>query len=251
MSRSNPNEKTPNPATRWFEWKSSEKSFQFYDKEKKEVVPVKLPFTFIVLDRTATIKGYNSKLKLGIYSNEVRDTREQPLAVKYHGAETIAEGMWSEIKDKVGSKSVGGKFALNIYLAFRAGKQLFIGCFQATGCALGAWFEFEKANRRTIFEKAVTVKTTRHDSSGDVEYDAPVFTLADVTEETNEQAKELDKDLQAYFAGYFKLPVVERAHPGDGESGEEAAPQYKVERQKVSDEATADDTVVYEDDVPF
>ena len=43
MSRSNPTDGSPNPATRWFEWKSSEKKFQYYDKQAKEVVQVKLP----------------------------------------------------------------------------------------------------------------------------------------------------------------------------------------------------------------
>ena len=38
MSRSNPVENSPNPATRWFEWDGSAGGLRYYDKEAKQQV---------------------------------------------------------------------------------------------------------------------------------------------------------------------------------------------------------------------
>lgn len=213
MSRSNPQVDNPNPATRWFEWKSTEKKFSFYDKTKEENILVNLPFTFILLDRTATVRGYSKKQQSGIHSNEVKDTRSEPLVVKFFKGPAIAQGLWADIKDTVTAR--GGKFAVNAYIAYRQDKELKIGAIQMTGCAVGAWFDFEKAHRKDIYEKAIRVASSELDNSGDVAFNRPVFTLADVTAETNAEAVALDKQVQEYFAGYFKRPKVQQTESGE------------------------------------
>ena len=42
----NKTEESKNPATQFLEWKSNDKCFSFYDKEKGENVKVQLPFHF-------------------------------------------------------------------------------------------------------------------------------------------------------------------------------------------------------------
>lgn len=216
MSRSNPNVNTPNPATRWFEWRGKDGLFEYYDKVKKEAVVVKLPFVFIVLDRTSTIRGYNKKMKSGLFSNEVRDVSRDSLTVKFFTGGIVAQGLWADIKDKVVGRS--GKFACNLYVAFKDGGKLQLGAIQLKGCALGPWFEFEKKHGKSVYEKAVAVKGFTEDTTGDVAFKAPVYSLCDISEETNKAALELDKELQAFLSEYFKRsssPSTERAAAND------------------------------------
>lgn len=219
MSRSKPNEGTPNPATCWFEWKGKIGKFVYWDKQKEQNIEINLPFAFILLDRTATIRGYNPKAKSGIFSNEVRDTRSDAFIVKYFTGGLIAEGLWSDIKDRVTVNK--GKFAVNAYIAFKQGDTLKIGALQLSGCALGPWFEFEKAHRKPvdigggnkvqeIFAKAISVSKTIKGKTGDNEYLEPVFSIKEIDPATNAAAIELDKQLQEYFDGYFKRSKVEQ-----------------------------------------
>jgi hypothetical protein len=248
MSRSNPQNENPNPATRWFEWKSTEKCFSFYDKATEQNILIKLPFTFILLDRTATVRGYSKKQQSGIHSNEVKDTRSENLVVKFFKGPAIAQGLWADIKDTVTAR--GGKFAVNAYIAYKEGKDapLKIGAIQMVGCAVGAWFDFEKAHRKDIYEKAIRVASSELDESGDVSFNRPVFTLADVTAETNAEAVALDKAVQEYFAGYFKRPKVQQTESNERGNAHAPQPQGKPEPGEPleGDGPPTDDT-----DVPF
>ena len=77
MSRSNPNTGSSNPSTRWHEWAGDKGILKYYDKAQAATVEVPLPFTFILLDETATVKGWHDASESGIYANEVRDTRQE------------------------------------------------------------------------------------------------------------------------------------------------------------------------------
>jgi hypothetical protein len=209
MSRSNPTANNPNPATRWFEWAGKDGRLFYYDKAKKEKVNIPLPFTFMALDSTKTVRGYNKKLKTGLYANEVKDVQADRLVVKFFNGGTVAEGVWADIRDAVIARS--GKFGVNLYIAYKAADGFKIGCNQLTGCAMSAWFDFEKKSGKSIFEKAITITQGKKDTSGDVEFIPPAFALKDVSEETNAAALALDKELQEYFAGYFKRTVADKA----------------------------------------
>jgi hypothetical protein len=202
MSRSNPSaDKQQSPVQRWLEWKGSKGHFEFYDKVKKESFSIKPPFVFIVLDQTATIRGYNKRMKIGIYSNEVRDTRAETLVVKFFNGETIAEGFYTAIKEKAIAAS--GHFVTNCYVAFKDGNELKLGCIQFQGCSLGPWFEFVKNNREEIYKKAVCVKAGKLETSGSVQFYPPVFSINDLSAESDSKAKEVDAKLQEFLKGYF------------------------------------------------
>ncbi len=71
MSRSNPTELAPNPATKFFDWNGAEGFFYYFDKnkgDKGEKVAISLPFTFLVLDCLSTIKGFSDADQKGFYS---------------------------------------------------------------------------------------------------------------------------------------------------------------------------------------
>lgn len=244
MSRSNPTLKTPHPSTRWFEWKGGdEPGLEYYDKEKKEKIPVALPFTFLVIEETGGVVGYNKKTKTGIRSNEIQQGGK--LVVKYGTGATIASGLWMDIKDKV--KGLGGKFSSNIYLAYKDGSELKIGVLRASGCALGPWFDFTKANRDKvispfdnkseidrIYSGAVVMKAGKLDESGAVSFTPPTFAMVQCSAESNTAALKLSERVDKYLSEYFKRAPMEVPESHDEPESEE--PESEPERQpKIED----------------
>lgn len=204
MSRSNPNENgAPNPAARWFEWNGEGGTVRYYDKEQKQNVDVGSDFTFILLDELGSVRGWHEPSKSGIYSNEVRDTRQDVLIVKAFKGGTLAEGLYKDIKDRV--NTVGGQFNANCYIAFKnGGGELAIGAIRFKGAALGAWMEFRKEHRSELYDKAVRIHGFTEGKKGRITYRMPVLAVTELTKSTNDAAVALDKQLQAYLAGYLK-----------------------------------------------
>lgn len=212
MSRSNPTaDSIPNPAQRWHEWGGEKGNIRYYDKEAKENIDVALPFIFILLDQLYTVKGWHEPSESGIVSNEVRDTRNEPMEVRAFKGGTIAEGLYKQIKDK--AKSAGGHFVTNLYIAYREGSELKLGSLQFKGAALNAWVDFSKENKAEIYSKAIVIDGKKEGKKGRVVFQTPAFKLKDISEETNEEATELDRTLQTYLTGYIKRTKVEHSDP--------------------------------------
>jgi hypothetical protein len=201
MSRSNPNESVSSHiCTRWLEWGGATGVLTHYDKAVKENVPTALPFTFILLDILGTVTGWHDPSGSGIVSNEVKmvDVAKSPLSVRaFKGHGDIANGTWGRIKDKV--KASGGKFTVNLYMGYRDGDALKIGCVQFSGAALNAWVDFKDANQKDIYSKAITITGSKDGQKGAVKFKMPTFALRDITAETNEEAVALDQALQKFL----------------------------------------------------
>jgi hypothetical protein len=98
MSRSNPTNFS-SPASRFFDWAAERGELQFYDKEAKQNVTVKLPFSFLVLDEVSQVGGgvkINGKYE-GYWSNAVKDLNSQIITVKSKQG-IVAQGLYSELK---------------------------------------------------------------------------------------------------------------------------------------------------------
>lgn len=245
MSRSNPTANSPHPCTRWHEWHGEQGLVRHYDKEAKANVDHKLPFTFLLLDRTATIKGWHDASDSGIHSNEVRDTTREPFVVKAFKGGPIAKGFYLGIKDRV--KAAGGYYAANCYIAYRGeDKKLAIGSIIFKGAALNAWLDFEKANRKAIYEGAVQITGYKEGKKGKIVFRTPEMKLINVTEETAKEAVALDKELQEYLKQYFKKPTDQQA---------EGQQQHEEEYQEGGDEPPAEEEAAAEepaaDDIPW
>lgn len=209
MSRSNPTSNNPHPCTRWFEFSGGKGTIGYYDKEKKEKVEVPIPFTFIWLDETATVRGWHDSSDSGIMSNEVRDTRSDVMVVKAFKGGELCHGLYSQIRDKVGN--LGGHFSTNMYLGYRENSgPLKLGCLQIKGAALNAWVEFKKVNLKTLSTGAVTILSTKDGKKGSVHFKTPVFGSKEIKPETNEEAMELDRLLQTYLKAYFTRTKVDQ-----------------------------------------
>lgn len=246
MSRSNKTDAV-NPASRFFKWKGGDGILTYFDKskgEKGEEVSVKLPFKFLVLDKLVGAAGgttHNGQYQ-SYWSNAIRNTRTQQLVVRSKDG-VVARGYYDDIKGKDGIK-----FQQFLYIAFYDDdKQLQIGCIKLTGAALGAWFDYTKVHR-DIYDGAIQI-TGRGDKekNGATVFYRPVFQhIAQVSEDSEAAAQQLDQHLQEYLTMYFSnagIEEVEAEYTGQAMAagaGAEYAPDLN---QAPPDE--------YDDIVPF
>jgi len=196
MSLSN-NTELVSPCTRYFEWSATDGKIKWYNKEAKENVFVKLPFTFIVLDILSTVKGFSDETQGGIWSNEVRDTRKDMLTVRTKRG-VMAQGVYQDIKGAV----QGVRFTQSVYIAYKGDdKQLVIGNFQMSGVTNSEFIEFRKGHK--IYGNAIVITGAEDRTKGATKYKAPIFELKDASEETIAEATALDVELQEYLKVYL------------------------------------------------
>ena len=242
MSRSNPTETKRNPALRWFEWSGKNGSLSYYDKENKVKVEVPLPFRFVLLDELSTIKGWHDASDSGISSNEVRNMRLEPLAVRSFKGGDLANGLYADIKDRVAA--IGGHYVSNLYIGFKVGNNLSICSLQLHGGALSSWFEFRKKVGPDLYKEAIEIGSFTEGKKGSVVFKIPQWKLMKLSPETHELAVELDAELQKYLTDYFAQSKVDSPAP----AVVEAAPQSDYE---AFENATPAKPAEPADDVPF
>jgi hypothetical protein len=240
MSRSNPHVNAPNPAARWFEWNGEHGTVRYYDKDAKKNVDVPLPFSFLLLDELASVRGWHDASESGIYSNEVRDTRTDIIVVKAFKGGTLAEGIYKDIKDRI--NTLGGQFVANCYIAFKANGSLVIGSLRFKGAALGSWMEFRKANRSALYNKAVDVTGFTEGKKGRIVFRVPTFTTRETSGDTNAIAVDLDKELQDWLTGYFGRRTTDQSEP------EPASDSGSYDSDGGAEDTSAPLT---DDDIPF
>ena len=114
------------PAKKYLEWKSNDKSFEYYDSALKEKllsegktedeikknklanVKVDLPLKFVFLQHYHTVKGWHDASESKIWSNEVYYIGSEPMTVRSFGnkkknlpAVEIVSGIYTDIKPKI------------------------------------------------------------------------------------------------------------------------------------------------------
>lgn len=256
MGRTAPTINAPNPAVRFFEWSGSEGCIKYFDKSKGEKgenilirISDKTPFRFIVLDRLSCVGGFNKK-RGGIFSNEVRDVRSDRLLVRFFDQkETIAEGLWQNIKDKV--TLAQGKFCTSIYIAFKdADGKLKIGNLKVIGCSLTPWFDFEKKHGKEIWEKGVCIKEIAEGKEGGISYKAPVFSITEISKESDDAAGVLQNEVKEYLKTYLANNLAAKAEAAPAASAP-AAQREPDELPSSQHPPEPESTPPDSDDVPF
>lgn len=250
MSRSNPTDGARNPATRWFEWAGgSEGGFvRWYDKDSKQNLPVEGSFGFLLLDELSTVGGWHEPSESSIYANEVRDTRQDAFVVRSFKGGELASGIYKSIRDRI--VAVGGHFVASLYVAYKEGDELRIGNLALKGAAAGAWMDFKRnaGTKKAATGKSVNaylvdaVKITGYEEAkkGATVYRVPKFALTATTESTNQQAVDLDSQLQLFLVDYLKRPKAEAAVKTSPDAETDNSPAAPVSK-------TAD----FDDDIPF
>lgn len=248
MSRSNPTDGIKNPSTRWFEWAGGGDGgyARWYNKDSEKQEKVEGPFTFLLLDELATVKGWHEQSESGIFSNEVRDTRQDALVVRSFKGGDLASGIYTQIRDRI--IALGGHYSASLYIAYKDGEELKIGNLQLKGAASSAWMEFKRgagskkdANGKSVrayFVDAVVITGYEQAKKGGTTYRIPKFALKPVSEETNKQAIALDSELQSFLSEYLKRPRAEAAKQPEPEQPADEPQQH----------GHFDD---FKDDIPF
>jgi len=182
------------PVEFYLECNSTKKQFGFYDKASGAEVPVPLPVKAVYLDELATVKGWHKPSNSAVFSNEVRNTGKQELAVRSFKSGDIAKGLWKEIKDKVNNQ--GGKYHSSIYLLLE-GRLVNLALH---GASLHAWSEFTKGNKKALLGNYLEVKSFETGNSGGITYHTPAFSLgSEIEEAIAVSAEDAYEKCQAYF----------------------------------------------------
>lgn len=248
MSRSNPNEHAPNPASRYYEWSGAKGHIRYYDTTAKQNIDVPLPFTFLLLDELATVAGWDNSTDSGIFANMVRDTRVEPLTVKSKKGGIIASGVYKTIKGDV--VSAGGHFVGALYVATKEPDgSMSIGLLRLKGAALMAWSNWRRDHRSKLYTDAITITGYTEGKKGSVTYRIPTFETRPVSPETQQRATALDQELQPWLAAYFARKTVDRV---EAPAAHDETPVYD-ETPALARGGHYTDTVadITDDDIPF
>ncbi len=188
-----------NPATKFIDWKSNDKCFSYYDKEKQENVLIPLPFKFLVLDELHAVKGWNDATTSGIYSNEVKFISKEILTVKPFKGNEIAKGIYKDIKERV--QASGGHYVKSIYIML---EDFTMANIQLKGSAVQSWGEFTQKTRNRLPEEWITVNSAKEGKKGAVKFYVPEFSfLQSLSEDEMTQADECFNILESYLKTYL------------------------------------------------
>ena len=204
-----------NPSTKFLQWKSNEKCFEFYNKETQQKVSVPLPFKFLVLDEMHTVSGWNDASSSGIFSNEVKFISKEIMTVKPFKGNEIAKGLYKDIKEKI--VAAGGHYVKSIYIMLEDGS---LANLQLKGSAVQKWGEFTQKTRNRLPDEWVQVTKAIEGKKGAVKFFTPDFSFErSITEDEAMQADEAFNILETYLKAYLVKaePVVEEIPQDDPE----------------------------------
>lgn len=188
-----------NPTKRYLDWKSNNKTFEYYDKEAGEKVSVELPLKFVFLQHYHTVKGWHDASQSGIYSNEVFYIGSEEMNVKSFKGGAIASGLYKEIK--VDLMNAGAKYHRSVYVMLEDGT---IANVSMKGAVVKEWSDFIEVNKSLVDTKWVEISSTKDQKKGSIKYSTPEFKLggnlnSDDIKNADRSAELLKEYLDAYF----------------------------------------------------
>jgi hypothetical protein len=188
-----------NPATKFIEWKSNDKCFNYYDKDAQKNVEIPLPFKFLVLDELHCIKGWNDASSSSIYSNEVKFISKEVMTVKPFKGNEIAKGYYKDIKEKV--VAAGGHYTKSIYVMLEDGS---LANLQLKGSGVQKWGDFTQKTRNRLADEWVIVASAEDGKKGAVKFSTPSFSFAtSISDEEANMADEAFNILESYLKTYL------------------------------------------------
>lgn len=188
-----------NPTKLYLEWKSDDKCFAYYDKEKKENVKLALPMKFLTLMEFHTIKGWNDKNQSGVYSNEVKSIGNDELNVRLFKGNQSVKGIYKEIKETI--VAMGGHYTKSIYVMLEDGT---IANINIKGSGVQSWGDFTQKTRSRLSDEWIEVANAIELKKGKVEYSIPEFKFAtSLNDSQSKMADECYNKLKSYMDGYL------------------------------------------------
>lgn len=195
---------SPNPAVRFLEWKSNDKQWAYYDKEKGHNVFIDLP-KFLTLKELHTVKGFHDPSQSGIFSNEVQYVGSEVLNVRSFKGGDVAKGIYKNIKADI--LSAGGHYTKSIYVMVESGE---IWNLSLKGSVVSEWSDFTQKTRSRLADEWVDVKEISERKKGAVNYSVPIFQFNNSLSDNDAKiADDAYKILKEYFDNYFNKEVEE------------------------------------------
>lgn len=208
ISHNTETSKSSNPTSKYLDWKSNDKAFEYYDKNAGEKVKVGLPLKFVFLQHYHTVKGWNDASESGIYSNEVFYIGSEPMTVRAFKGGVIAEGLYKDIKPDI--TNAGGKYHRSVYVMLEDGT---IANISMKGAVVREWSEFMEQNKNLVDGQWIEVNSAKDQKKGSIKYSTPEFTMgSNLTAKQSSQADSVASDLKSYLDSYFnKEEAVQEA----------------------------------------
>ena len=200
----NQTEKRKNPATKFLEWKSKEKCFEYWDKSQSANVKVEPPFKFMFLEHFHTIKGWHDASSSRIYSNEVKFIGKESVKVKSFKGGDIVDGIYKDIRLKI--LDAGGKYHRSVYAVDESGDIINL---QLKGAVVAAYSDFLNENENKVEGSWCEINTVKDHKKGATKYSTPDFTIGKAFTKA-EMALANDKYLEivAHFESVTVKPEV-------------------------------------------
>lgn len=200
-----------NPAERFYDWRSDQNAFCWYDKDNEERIPEAIPFKFLILRQSIRITGVDEQTKQQILSNEVRSVGKEELRVRLKDGTVLAQGYWRDIKEIV--KGFGGNYTKIIFAMDESGSLI---CLRVRGNGLMAWGEtIDKSQKRQKDEWIVNdgfkeFKFLDQKTGIEETYNHPTFTFGgSLPKEMYDKSEELWEELKYYYDNLSSAPAAE------------------------------------------
>lgn len=252
MSRTTRIEVAENPAKKLLKWKSSEGTFQYWDKTLEQNVTVDLPFKFAVLEeKYVSFNGFDEESNTAVWSNEVKDANE--MVIVKSGDSVLGEfkkSEWKNVKDSAAFKSANYTQILYAAANFGSGWEIcriMLNKSALTGGILkdkktgvvfpgqetDGWINFmnnlsKSKGRQAIYDNFIIVNGSKSKKNGAVNFTVPEFDFEPMSQEENEEFNSLAVKVDDYFLNR----VISKEIVSNPEKEEVAKP-------------------VYDDDLPF
>lgn len=187
------------PVTKYLNWKSNDRAFSYYDKQKGENVKVELPLKFLFLEHYHTVKGWNDASESGIYSNEVYSIGKEELNVKAFKGGDIAKGLYKENREKI--VNAGGVYHRSVYAMLPDGDLV---NFQLKGIGVKAYSDFYNDNNHLLDNQWIEINSAKEGKKGAVKFSSPEFTIGgNISKSEDKMANDCAGILQSYMDSYF------------------------------------------------
>jgi hypothetical protein len=201
----NQTETRKNPVTKFLEWKSKEKCFEYWDKSQSANVKVEPPFKFMFLEHFHIIKGWHDASSSRIFSNEVKFIGKEPVKVRSFKGGDIVEGIYKDIKLEV--LQAGGKYHRSVYVVNENGE---IINMQLKGAVVAAYSDFLNENENKVEGAWCEINSVTDHKKGATKYSTPDFTIGKAfTKAEMSLANEKYLEIVKHFESVTAKPEVE------------------------------------------
>lgn len=212
MSRTSTNSnanRVPTPV-KYFVSFTKEGDFSYWNKEVGERVSLGETIKFVLMDTRSAVGGWHEVDGVGarVFSNRVKSTVDEELVVR-SGKETLAKGLWADIKDK--AKGAGGKFCTELFVLVEIDGKLEPVQMDFMGSALGDWMTFveELGGKWAIYKSLVVASKGEKRKKGSNVYYGINFTTEELSAESSDAANAFNDDqLQPYLNSGTAEPVT-------------------------------------------